>query len=79
MQRHVHARADRRPVDHGDRRLADQRDVAVQLGEAVIEMLARRIRALMRAAVAGKVEPVTSAGARDLESAPAQKTRGRRR
>src|SRR6185437_3722274 len=55
VQRHVHARTDRWPVYHRDGRLADQRDVAVQLGEAVEEMLARRIRPVMRAAVAGKV------------------------
>src|SRR5579883_2412198 len=47
MQRHVHARPNSRSVDHGNCWFADQRNVAVQLGKAVEEMLACRVRSVM--------------------------------
>ena len=75
MQRHVHAGADRGSVDHRDGRLADQRDVAVQLGEAVKEMLPCAVRPFMRAAIAGKVLAGDSAVALDPRLAPEQKPR----
>ena len=55
VQGHVHAGADGRAVDHGDSWLAYQRDVAVQVGEAVEEVLAGGVRAFLGAPVAGKV------------------------
>ena len=60
MQRHVHARTDCRTVDHRDRRLADQRDVTVQLGEPVEEMLARPVGPFCGARLPTKFSPVTS-------------------
>ena len=55
MQRHVHAGPDRRAVYHGDGRLADIGDVAVQLGEAVKEVLADAIGAIARRTVANEI------------------------
>jgi hypothetical protein len=42
-------------IDHCDGRLADQRDVTVQIGEPVKEMLARRIGSFVCAAIAGEI------------------------
>ena len=55
VQCHVHPRPHGRAVDHGDGRLADERDVAVEVGEAVEEMLPGSVRPLLGAPVADKV------------------------
>ena len=57
MQGHVHAGTDGRAVDHGDGGLANQRDVAVEMGEAMEEVLAGGVRAFLGAPVADEVLP----------------------
>ena len=69
MQRHVHARPDRRPVDHRDGRLADQRNIPVKFGEAMKEMLACPIGPFMRRPVARKIL------ARDVRRRPGREIR----
>jgi hypothetical protein len=54
MQGHVHARPDGWAVDHRDGGFADERDIAMQLGEAVEEVFSGRVWTLWGAAVAGK-------------------------
>ena len=54
MQGHIHTRPDGGTIDHRDGGFADERDIAMQLGEAVEEVLSGRVWTLCGAAVAGK-------------------------
>src|SRR4029450_6165269 len=55
VQGHIHARANSRAINHGNSRFADERDIAVQLGEAVEEMLPGSIWPLRTVTIARQI------------------------
>src|SRR5215831_17370453 len=55
VQGHIHTRANSRTIDHGNSRFADKGDIAVQLGEAVEEMLPGSIWTLRAVTIARQI------------------------
>src|SRR5262245_60910884 len=55
VQGHIHARANSRAIEHGNSGFADERNIALQLGKAVEEMLPGSIWTLRDVAIARQI------------------------